>query len=409
MRKNQLFVAAFAAAFAILLTASAAFAQAFNPARLSGVVTAYKPADCEQAGSITIGGVTLPIAAGTYTTFVDVSPFVDFDGIIKLGLFRSDVWQVLNTARVMDVYVDDKGAIRLMRFTSSPAGTRPIDITGAVTANPGTSITISGVTLPTSAAVSAAVDATKVVRITGTLNAAGALDAATATVSATPYQKLTICGAPTFTRSAGALIGDINPADGAGPITSNVGTTFQTTSFVCDNSVEVMSIQGANQFSVANTPALGGGTGFVFGPSGIPFAPNFSIMKDISKDVNACYELQIDAFGFATTGSKKIGGRGNSISGTLNANVTQGYTGPFPTTRNEAAQRGSILISGTVFTIAAGNTATVETGAVSGAAACVVPNIDPAGETVPFLTGWLAPRRAGQLLNGSRVAAGACP
>ncbi|MGH9769612.1 MAG: hypothetical protein ACREAB_19480 [Blastocatellia bacterium] len=99
--------------------------------------------------------------------------------------------------------------------------------------------------------------------------------------------------------------------------------------------------------------------------------------KDVSKDENACYEMQIDQFGWAATGSKKVPGAGNSVSGTLGAAVVQGFTGPFPTERGEVAQRGSVLISGVTFIIAAGNTVTIGSGVAAGGPVCLIPLADP--------------------------------
>lgn len=376
------------------LASATAQAQAFLPMTLSGPVTEYHPADCAQDGSITIAGVKFIIAAGTDTTFLDSVPVVLSSGIIGNANVRSDVFQVVGTGRGIGAYLDPQGRIRLQVLTSFPTTTRSLDITGVVSAVTANSITINNVTFPTSGPVAAVVGPNPV-RISGTLNASNQLPG-NATVNTTPFQKLTICTAPRSYFSTGAgLVGDANPFDGAGPITGFVSTLFNMSNFICDNSVEVFAVDGSANILVA---------------------PNFSLMRDVSKDVDACFELQIDQFGAITSGSKKISGTGNSVSGTLSRAVVQGYgkrpgdpNPPFPTSLNETQQRGSVLISGVTFIIAANHMVTIDAGVAVGGAVCLKPVIDAAGENSDFLVGWPAPRRAGQLINGSRLSVGTCP
>jgi hypothetical protein len=383
-----------------MLISASAQAQGYLPMIIQGPVTAYKPADCDQDGSITISGKTFTIAAGTDTFFLNTVQVITGAGTIGTANVRSEVWQVVGTGRGMGVYLDPQGRIRLQLLTSlaSPLTiARLLDITGVVSAVGANSITINNVTFPTAGMVAAAVGPNPV-RIVGAFNASNELSGA-ATVSTTPFRTLTICTSPRIYATSGVgFVGDIDPFDHQGPITGFVTSFFLGPNFICDNSVEVFRVDG-----VAN----------------IPLAPNFSMSQIVSQDVNACYELKIDAFNWITNGSKKIAGKGNSISGILTRAVQQGYgkrpgdpIPPFPTNFNEGQQRGSVQISGVTFQVASNHMVTIDPGAeVVNAAAgvCLRPVIDASGENAPFLVGQQSPRRVGQLLNGSRLSTGTCP
>ncbi|MCG3161458.1 MAG: hypothetical protein JMDDDDMK_02641 [Acidobacteria bacterium] len=378
------------------LTSVSAQAQAYLPMLIQGAVTEYHPADCAKDGSITIAGRTFVIAAGTDTFFLDAVQVVTGTGL-GIAIRRSEVWQIVGTGRAMGVYLDGDGRIRLQLITSlaaSPNVARLLDITGVVGAVGADSIKINGATFPTTGMVAAAVGPNPV-RITGSINNNGELSGA-ATVNPNPFRTLTICTAPNLYFSAGVgFVGDPNPFDYQGPISGFV-TSFETgPNFICDNSVEVLGVDG-----VAN----------------IPLAPNFSLSSVVSKDVNACYELKIDMFNWITSGSKKIAGTGNTISGVLTRAVVQGYgkrptdpAPPFPTALSEVAQRGSVQISGVTFTIAPNHAVTIDAGVSVGGNVCLRPVVDATGENVDYLGLWQAPRRAGQFLTGSRLFNGACP
>lgn len=303
-----------------MLVSISAQAQAYDPVRIAGTVTAYKPADCAQDGSITIAGQTLVIAAGADTFFIDVMQVLNGNGILENQQVKSEIWQVLNTVRTFGVYLDSKNRVRFHNATSvgplSAATFRTFDVTGAVSAftpadatNAG-SITIHGLTfaIAPGITVNATVDSSKLVRITGNLNSSnqlvGVATGNPATISNTAlvldaYRKLTICGAPAiYTGAGGFEVGDANPLDPVGQLSASVfvynplGTAG--TQFICDEGRDVLRMDGT---------------------SSIPVAPNFTgIRQAVSKDVNACFELQIDAFGWLSNGSKKIGGTGELCS-----------------------------------------------------------------------------------------------
>ena len=399
--KNKMSFCSFLFALALTLAVSiSAMAQAFDPVRLTGPVTAYTPADCGKDGSITIAGQTLVIAAGADTVFLDSMLTTAANGGLEIVNVKSEKWQVVNSVRAFGVYLDDKNRVRKHFTTSVSLATtsaRTVDITGVVSTSPAGTFKIHGLTFTVASGSTVPVAAgPNLVRIVGTLNSNNELTGPIVSGSPTttvqvlePYRKLTICGAPALYFSTGFNfeVPDTNSFDAAGPISGQVfvfnpqGTA--AVEYLCDEGQEILRWDGT---------------------ANIPVAPNFSIRQDISKDVNACYELQIDAFGEMTTGSKKINGTGNSVTGVLSAAVVQGFTGPFPTTRNETAQRGSVVISGVTFTIAPNNTVTISGGPVAGDQVVLVPKIDPSGQNgSPLAPGWPFPPRAGNLLTGSTL------
>ncbi|MFN8004223.1 MAG: hypothetical protein U0X75_24780 [Acidobacteriota bacterium] len=383
----------------LVMAASLAQAQAFNPMRLSGVVTAYTPADCAKGGSITIGGVTIPIGAGVYTTFVDSQQIVDFDGIIRTTPARSEVWQVLNTGRILDVYVNN-GVIMFLRATSAPTNTRPFDATGKVTDAGADYFVINGIRFGL-ASGAVTVDANKIVRVTGTLDAANKVVVTSA--SNAPYQKMVVCGAPSNYVSTGGFVGDVNAFDPAGPV-ANFVTSYSLSngfpislSWACALGIEALAIDGSNAYTTSAFSA----------PGAILIAPGLSLRMEASKDVNSCFELFTDQFGFITNGSRELGGSGNRISGILN-NYTPATTS-FPTTRNETNQRGTVVISGVGYAIAANNTITVEGDPKNGDEVCLMPVIDASGQNGAVQApGWPAPSRQFQLIKGTKLSKGAC-
>lgn len=398
--KNRISICSSLLALALLALASVSGqAQAFNPIRITGLVTDFKPADCGKSGSITIAGVTFPIAAGVEVSFVNLMPRIDSSGGISDSNAFSEVWQVVGTVRQLSAYLDPKGNVRLQlnatANVSRPGAATPgLDVTGVVTgASP---LTINGYTFNLSSASLPAVVAPTPVRITGTLNSANEL---TITSVVAPYRKLTVCGAPSlFNSSSVGIVTDTNAFDADGPIAgistnavfpNPLGTTGSQ--FVCDQSIEVLTVND--------------------GSGAIRFAPNFTMRQDISQNVPACFEFQIDQFTWATNGSKKIGGTGKTnVSGILEARTLA--TTSFPTNNNEAAQRGSIVISGITFTVASGVTVDLPDGVptlLDPAGVCLLPVIDVSGQTAPFLTGQQAPPRAGQLIKGSILKKGLCP
>lgn len=399
--KNKFSICSFLLALALsVLVSFSAQAQAWDPVRLTGPVTAYTPADCGKDGSIKIAGQTLVIAAGADTLFLDSMLTTAANGGLEIANVKSEKWQVVNTVRAFGVYLDSKNRVRKQFTTSTPGSTtaaRAFDITGIVEPSPAGTIKIHGLTFTIATGSSVPVVAgPNLVRIVGTINSSNELTGpvvggviTTTALVLEPYRKLTLCGAPALYFSTGFNfeVPDTNSFDAAGPISGQVfvfnpqGTS--AVEYLCDEGQEILRWDGT---------------------ASIPVAPNFSIRQDISKDVNACYELQIDAFGEMTTGSKKISGTGNSVTGVLSAAVVQGFTGPFPTTRNEAAQRGSVVISGVAFTIAPNNTVTIIGGPVVGDQVTMIPKIDPSGQNgSPLAPGWPFPPRAGNLINGTTL------
>jgi hypothetical protein len=159
----------------------------------------------------------------------------------------------------------------------------------------------------------------------------------------------------------------------------------------------------------------------VDGAANIVFAPNFSIRHLISKDVNACYELNIDAVNWASNCSRRItpaNPRYGTVSGVLSGISTSQITNP-PSQPTQVSVPGTttIGISGITFTIAGNNLLTlldplVPADVSSGATTvCLRQVIDPAGQSgIPTAPGpgtFTAPG-ALQLINGTTRKKGAC-
>lgn len=394
MKKQSLIFSSLLVLALTMLVSISAQAQAFDPLTIAGPVTAYSPADCGKAGSITIAGQNLVIAAGADTFFIDVMQVIFGDGTLGNANVKSEVWQVVGTGRLISVYLDPQNRIRLHTTTSTPTTVLSLDITGMVGAVSATSITIHGLTFPVVGAFSPAPPVVgSFVRVSGALNAGNQL---TGTVLVRdPYRKVTICGAPANYRSPGITfeVADVNAFDPESPIANQVFVFNPLgaigTQFVCDESVESLTVDGATS---------------------IPFAPNFTLRQSASKDVNACFDLNIDSRNWISNGSKKTSPASpvyGTVSGTLESFVLAATT--FPTTLSETGQRGSVRISGVTFTVASGNAITRIGGPVNGDPVCLRQVVDASGQTVPFLTGQQAPSRIGFLLNGSTLTKGLCP
>lgn len=289
----------------MILVSASAQAQAYNPIRIAGPVTAFTPADCGKPGSITIANVTIPIAAGAEVSFIDSMQVIASNGGLTIANVTSEVWQVVGSVRNLAGYIDPQGRLRLqpsglvVLLPLSLTAPRVFDITGAVSAASATSLTIGGLTFPVApgSTIPAVVDLTKLVRITGTLNSANQLTGpvvggmpTTVAQVRDASSKVTVSGAPTSFLSVGVgLVSDVNAFDGAGPIANSVfifnplGTAAGL--FLCDESVERVVIEGV---------------GAVF------FAPNFTMRQQISAFVNSKFEFQLDQFNWATTGSKRV-------------------------------------------------------------------------------------------------------
>ena len=151
--------------FALTLTFSAAYAQAQSqalyPVRIAGDITAYQPADCGNGGSITIGGVTLRIAAGIDAAFGQNNRVIVANGQINSnGFGRSEVHEVIGSRRLLDAYVDEDNVIRYVTstfasnsFSSVQAAsvgtttTSGITVTGKLNSVTANNIRINGLTL----------------------------------------------------------------------------------------------------------------------------------------------------------------------------------------------------------------------------------------------------------------------
>lgn len=375
-------------------------AQALNLMTLSGRVTAFSPADCAQAGSITIAGVTLPINQGVYLAFQEPNQSVQvIDGSLFLFSGRSSVSQVLNTNRTITVYLDASGRIatvpNLSGFSvqSAPNSANGINITGVVNAISPTSITINNVTFPLAAPLATPVaDPTTVVRLTGSFNAAGQLGTLavnpaffTGGPTGSPYQTLKICGAPRIFTAESPIT--FNPSI----IFNSAIGGFASGETACNLANGSLGLEVTNQ---------GGSNAIV---------PGFRFpTTDISVNVDECLELNIDALGWITTGSKKVAGTGNSICGVVNS-YAPAFSGPYPTNLNDNGQRGTLVISGSTFRIAPGHSITNAGVLTPGANVCITPAFDTAGNSAATLPGEQAFVRAFQLLNGTKACAGTTP
>lgn len=301
----------FSTALAILISISA-YAQAFTPMRISGVVTDFQPADCGKAGSITFGtganAVKIAIAAGATVTFRDImsseGSFFGLPGQIVLAAVPSELWQVMgnkvnglpSSSRTLNVYLDSEGRIRLQLGTNSISGAfsvlplsatavRPFEITGVVSAVTADSFTMNKITFPLATPIPGLAAGPDVVRIRGTVNASNQITAALITPAYTTVNFPVL--SPTDFRSVGVgLVGDVNPFDADGPIASNVfvfnpnGTAASL--FLCDQSAERIILEGQ--------PALF-------------FAPNFTMRNLISKDVPTQFQFRLDQFSWIAEGT----------------------------------------------------------------------------------------------------------
>ncbi len=368
-------------------------AQALNLMILSGRVTAYSPADCGKAGSITIAGVTLPINQGVYIAFQEPNQSVQVvNGSLFLFSGRSVVSQVLNTNRTLTVYLDASGRIAAVPnvFQSATNSANGINITGVVNAITPTSITINNVTFPLAAPLATpTADPNTIVRLTGSFNASGQLGTLavnpaffTGGPTGAPFQTLKICGAPRVFTAEGP--GTFEPTIG---FNNALGLAFGGSGeTVCNLANGSLGLEITNQ---------GGSNGIV---------PGFRFpTTDISVNVDECLELNIDAFGWITSGSKKVSltGSGNSICGVVNS-----YAAP---TDIGDGGRGTLVISGSTFRIAPGHRITNDGVLTVGANVCIAPAFDTAGNSAPTLPGAVGLVRAFQLLNGTKACAGTTP
>lgn len=416
MKKQSLiFSSLLALALTMLVSVSAsaqAPAQAFDPLIISGPITAYTPADCGRAGSITIADQTLVIAAGVNTVFFDTMQVIAANGGLTLANVKSEPWQIVTspaTVRGIGVYLDPQNRIRKQALaTANTTRSRIFDVTGVVTAfTPATatsngSITIKRLTFQIAPGTTVPAVVGNISRIRGDLNTSNQI--ATAFVI-DPFRKLTVCGAPAALSSGLSFeVSDVNPFDPAGFIAGEVFVFNPLGSaggqILCDESVDVMRADGA---------------------ANIFFAPNFSIRNLISKDVNACYELNMDAFNWASNGSKLITSANpqyGTVSGVLSGISTSQITNP-PSQPTQVLAPGttSITISGITFTIAGNNLLTlldpfVQADLTSGTTTvCLKQVIDPAGQSgTPTASGPGTFTRPGalQLINGTTLKKGAC-
>lgn len=393
-------------ALTILFSASA-YAQVFNPIDISGPVTAYKPADCGQNGSITINGTPITIAAGVDLAFIDLGlTAVGANGAIFLNqLSRSEVYQVIGTGRRFRAYVDSSGRIRMRVLVSSPTTSRTMIVTGIVNDKTSDSITINKLTFKIAAGTTINVtpDPSKLVQITGAFNANNELSG-TVTVNSNPLVTAKICACP-FSQSGGALLNPLVPEEGrlTNPLSILGPNVFVSSGLsVCDQ------VLGSVLFGFVNTPV----------------AANYRIPAPdlIDQAVYGCFEFTFDQFGWIA-GIRKLSaaelpaGVGDQIAkgekpevvcGTV-ANFTPAPEFSTPTSLSEGAQQGSLRIgvpgnASFNFIIGTRQKLTNQELLVVGKNVCVAPFYDPAGPSPSAVTpGEAAPVRAFRLMSGTKV------
>lgn len=384
--KTSIFSSLLVLALTMLVSVSAQ-AQAYNPIEITGPVTAFKPADCGQPGSVTISGVQFTIAAGIDLNFA-VGGIAVRNGSIVDATYRAHPAEVPGSNRRIRAYLDPAGRIRTWISTAAVTS-RTLNITGVVNAIDAGSITINNKTfkIASGTTVAATADATKVVRITGSFNTSNELSG-TVNVSNNPYDRVSFCGGPRGYATEGPItfvptIGVYN-ADGAGFLFGG--------DLVCDQGIGAMTF-GAGGFG----SGLGGT---------LPFAPNFSIpTNDVSVNESACYDLWFDQFSWLTTGSQKTAEESaDRICGTV---VSFTPAPDFTTPPGEGAQRGSVRLGGAnggiSLTISAKQKLTNQELLTSGAKVCIFPVYSPSDFTGGILPGTTAPVRPFHLMSGTRV------
>ncbi len=382
--KNKFSICSFLFALALAMTFSvSALANHFHPVDISGPVTAYKPADCGQPGSITISGATFKIAAGVDLSFLDNDVWASSNGSIIPSLVRSGVYQVVGTGRRFRAYLDSTGTIRMWVAVANTSG-RALSITGIVTDTQANSITINGVKFKTAGLIGAV--STDIVRITGAFDSSDQLQT-TATVSTTPYDTVKVCAAAVgFSQER--------------PVSGDPGTVFQASNgaFLSGGLTVCDQAPGALSFG------LGGS---------IPFAANFTIPPtNVSPSELQCFELKLDQFSWITSGSQELPAGPASISGTV-VFFRAAPAFSTPTSLGEGNgtgsthQQGAVVLGGPngtiTLTIGAKQSLTNQALLTVGAKVSITPVFSPSGDSVGRLPGEAAPIRSNQLLNGSTV------
>lgn len=363
-------------------------AQVFDPIDITGLVTAYKPADCGQSGSITIDGVTFTIAAGVDLTFIDAGGLtVDGSGALVSTIVRSEAYQVIGTGRRFRAYLESTGRIRMWVLVTSPvtltSTNRTLTITGVVNATTANSITVNNVTF--NAPGHGVTAGPNKVLITGTFNSNNELLGIV--VNTKPYVTAQICACP-FSESGGSLINPLVPDQPVANII-NGGT-------VCDQAPGIVRYGFVNTNTAANFP--------------IP-APGV-----IDQQVYGCLEFSFDQFGWVA-GIKKlspaalpteIASDAAKIAAGEKIEVVCGKVANF--TPATASATGSLRLGVTgnasfAFTIGTNQTLVNQAALIQGTNVCVFPAVEPAGPSaVLAIPGTQAPVRLFQLFGKTPVA-----
>ncbi|MCW5853309.1 MAG: carboxypeptidase regulatory-like domain-containing protein [Anaerolineae bacterium] len=186
-------------------------ASAGGNVSLCGVVTAYSPASANQAGSVTIGGQTIPIAVGT--TLVGNSLLTTGNNVC------------------LDGQLNANGQLSNGTVTANASGGGSVQICGvltafqAATANAPGSITVGGQTFPIAAGTSlTGQDLLRLgsdVCLSGALNANGQIN--NGTVTANAVGSISMCGTVTaFTPASANTPGSITIGGQTIPIATGV-------------------------------------------------------------------------------------------------------------------------------------------------------------------------------------------
>jgi hypothetical protein len=363
-----------------------------------GFLSAYVPATATAAGSITIGGVTYPIAPGTAVSGASLA--VPTSVLCLQGTLNGS--GQLSTAALS---VNAGTSINICGPVTSYSGATGT-VPGAITINGQTFTIAAGAGLTNANLITTGT----LICLSGTLNASGQL--AGGTVTAAAGSSVFMCGIVTAYQAAtGSTTGSLTI--GGQTITIAAGTTFTGAQMivgganVCINGTLNSSAQltsgtvtlnpgtAVNVCGVlsAYTPATAGAAGsLTVNGSTYAIAPGTTVSGTLTTGSNICIQATTNAAGQITGGTITT-----NTSATVNVcGTVSAYT---PAT---AGAVGSLTINGTTYPIAAGVTLTGASVITTGANVCLAGTTNGAGQ----LTAGTATVPAGVPLSATLYAPG---
>ena len=365
-----------------LITPSSITANVATTVSVCGVVTAYTAATASAPGSLTIGGQTFPIAAGTA---------IDGSGLITVG-----------ANLCLNGTLDASGQLVVPSSVTANVSTS-VSVCGVVsaytaaTASAPGSLTIGGQTFPIAAGTvisgSSLITAGADLCLTGTLNASGQL-VVPSSVSANVSAAVNVCGVVVaYTAATASTPGSITiggntfpiavgtAIDGSGLITVGAnlclnGTVNAAGQLIPPSTITVNAGTSLNVCGVvtAYTAATAAAPGSItIGGQTFSIAPGTVLAGNVQVGANLCLSATINPGGQIGGGSATPNPANPPPTTPVNAcGVVTAFT---PATSTSS---GSITIGGQTFVIAAGTTFGPEVSV--GASLCFTLPVTPGGE-----------------------------